>query len=153
MNLRSEGNGTVWFQGFYIDTAGIATYNNAAFIPGIDGYYANFTIGWNTGWTGNINNPYCQIYAYTCAIYCTSNHFVTRDIEYDEFPYHYTMTDIQWTSDCEWKPDNKLYIKLKFTGDIKRHQHNNEPAQYYWGTKTFELDLTYDELLSYCVDL
>ena len=60
MSLRSDvggGNGTVFFYGFFIDTAGIAQYNHALFVSG---YHANITIQWTRGWTGNLDNPRCQ---------------------------------------------------------------------------------------------
>ena len=156
MNLRTENQGTIWFHGFYIDSAGIATYDHALFVSG---YHANITIQWSRGWTGNLDNPKCQISTQVTSIHEAGSEFSTTDLNFDDFPYHYEMSFSTYDSSCEWKSDDKLQIKLIFSGHIKcyylrpdNNYINVTPIQDYYGTKTFELELTYQQLLSYCVD-
>lgn len=157
MSLRSEEPGTVYFQGFYIDSSGIAAYNHAEFVSG---YHANITIGWSGGWTGNINNPRCRLYLHVSSIHKTDTEADTTRLAFDEFPYHYDITFYQCTPVCEWKPDDKLQIKLNFTGHILCYRlradndySQSNPEQDYFGTKSFDLELTYQQLLSYCIDI
>ena len=159
MSLRSDvggGNGTVFFYGFFIDTAGIALYDHALFVSG---YHANITIQWTRGWTGNLDNPRCQPSAQVTSIHEAGSECMTTDLCYDDFPYHYEISFSSCDASCEWKPDDKLHIELVFTGQIKCYyqNYNNDysnitPLLDYHGTKKFELTLTYQELLSYCVD-
>ena len=141
MNLRNEGNGTVMFHGFYIDSVGTAIYNHVEFL---EGYHANLTIQWSNGWAGNMDNPQCQISAQVSSVHNADTECETTSIIYDEFSYTYIMYNIQCTPFCEWKPDDKLHIYLQFTGWIRR---STSSGDIYWGTKTFELELTYNRLL------
>ena len=144
MNLRTEPQGTVWFYGDYIDSAGISYKNCQLFNDNL--YHANLTFQWTIGWTGNISEFRSQMYVSVTSIHYSSTEENALYVIYQDGQYYNAIYNPTMTATGEWKPDMKLHVDITIHGNVYRIydpyilDHPNSPymVEYlHYGSKKF----------------
>ena len=145
MNLRSEEQGTVLFQGDYIDSAGIVYKNCQSFN---DQYHVNLTFQWTVGWTGNISQERSHMAILSTSVHNVDTEFEVSEIFYSEGLNHFKIVYNSYDVIGEWKPDLKLHVSLKFYGNIYKAVDHNSWIFHHYGSKLFEeiQQYEYDDL-------
>ena len=131
MNLRSEGQGTVIFQGDSIPAGScrvcsLALYeitSNPYFVPNPrTKYTVDIIIRWRNGWTGNQTGPHSTPYfdLFKNEPYALDSIVGNSEEGFYNYIYTFTQTDVEG----DWISHDKLKITVKFWRYVNKYYYD-----------------------------